>query len=334
MSNRTKFTTIYHEPRLKLGLTCNEYCLMDTIYHLSNKKRSAVPGWCYAKKQTLADMLGVSRRSIISLINKLEKLNLIVCSDDRRHLQPTDRWETEVIDYNYNCEESSQGVKKVHSKCEESSQPSNKDNNKQTKKAKELAQIIEKNTKRLIVFCNNDKEQLKSMVERALFKGDPLEQIPAFVEHNCDNFMFRSSPESFFIRKFTQWLRYAKGFNRKKRSSAAPAAYNDILGEYYEKELDPKYLKRAPERYKGFATEYTDKVVRMDVDRLYGSLSSKNKTYTPYFIYDVCYGSLAAKAGTRPDRRFSKFKQWYEKLTDYRKNQDNLRQQFQKHLSK
>jgi hypothetical protein len=147
---RTKFTTIYHLPRLKLGLTCNEYCLVDIIHHLSNKKRSQVKGWCYAKKQTLADMLGVSKRSIINLIKKLEIKDLLKCSPDRKLVQTTQLWETEVIDYNYGGEESSptvkkvhtirgeessQGVKKVHSKGEESSPPSNKDSNNNNKES-------------------------------------------------------------------------------------------------------------------------------------------------------------------------------------------------------
>jgi DNA-binding Lrp family transcriptional regulator len=322
-----------------MGLSNDEYVLLDYIHRKATYPKAHIPGWCNMGNKKIGDDLGVSRKTVTRQLDKLERLGFVILSDNRNNKKCTENW----FDFAYRsdkdrdapkCPTMGQSVPQDRDKVSQHIYSNNKQTKEGTKKAKELAQIIEKNTKRLIVFCNNDKEQLQSMVERALFKGDPLEQIPAFVEHNCDNFMFRSSPESFFIRKFTQWLRYAKGFNRKKRNAAAPAAYNDILGEYYEKELDPKYLKRAPERYKGFATEYTDKVVRMDVDRLYASLSSKNKTYTPYFIYDVCYGSLAAKAGTRPDRRFSKFKQWYEKLTDYRKNQDNLRQQFQKHLSK
>ena len=134
--------------------------MVDIIHHLSTKRHSKVKGWCYAKKQTLADMLGISKRSIINLINKLEKINLVECTEDRKMVRSTELWEKEVIDYNFGGEESSpavkkvhtfrgeessQRVKKVHTKGEESSCPSNIDSNSDTnidKYRKEIGGIL------------------------------------------------------------------------------------------------------------------------------------------------------------------------------------------------
>ena len=55
------YTTILHEPRLTLKITCNEYCLADTVYNLSTNPLAPVSGWCSASQAMLGFALGVSR---------------------------------------------------------------------------------------------------------------------------------------------------------------------------------------------------------------------------------------------------------------------------------
>src|SRR5262245_6265019 len=69
-AEEARYTLILHHARKQLDVTINEYCLADTANKLSGN-RSTVPGWCYASKEHLADVLGVSRRSIHNMINSL-----------------------------------------------------------------------------------------------------------------------------------------------------------------------------------------------------------------------------------------------------------------------
>ena len=62
-----KYTTVLHEVKDQLGLTMNEYCVVNSIYRLSANPRSKAAGWSAAKKQNLAEFLGVSRRTITTI---------------------------------------------------------------------------------------------------------------------------------------------------------------------------------------------------------------------------------------------------------------------------
>ena len=87
-----RYTFINHDVRNKLGLTLIEYCIADAIYHLSNNPSSKVVGWCYASKEYIADMLGTSRQTIFSNLNKLLSKGLIERDDDTKHVRTTDKW--------------------------------------------------------------------------------------------------------------------------------------------------------------------------------------------------------------------------------------------------
>ena len=52
---RINYTTINHEARARLGLTINEYCVYDLIHNLASNPKNIQMGWCYAKKETIAD---------------------------------------------------------------------------------------------------------------------------------------------------------------------------------------------------------------------------------------------------------------------------------------
>ena len=71
-----RFTTILHDARIKLGISVAEYCLADVIHQLSGN-HSDVPGWCFASKEYLGDVLGYSRQSIHAMIKNLEKKGII-----------------------------------------------------------------------------------------------------------------------------------------------------------------------------------------------------------------------------------------------------------------
>jgi len=86
MSN---FTVIHHDVRLKMGLSCNEYCVGDLIFRLSN---GTDDGWCFASRSKLGEMMGLSKPSIITILSILIKLDLVECHPKTKDLRVTKTW--------------------------------------------------------------------------------------------------------------------------------------------------------------------------------------------------------------------------------------------------
>jgi|GraSoiStandDraft_4_1057263.scaffolds.fasta_scaffold101322_3 hypothetical protein len=90
-----RYTMIFHHARKQLAISIHEYCLSDTVNKLSGN-RSHVPGWCYASKEHLGSVLGVSRRSIHNMITSLKKRNILEVQDGTGYLRTTDLWRETV----------------------------------------------------------------------------------------------------------------------------------------------------------------------------------------------------------------------------------------------
>lgn len=141
-----KITTINHEARKELGLNLTQYCIADSVYHLSNNPKAKKQGWCNANKQYLAEYFGISRQAVHTIINKLVAEDLLLRdSNNSQLLKTTERWYQVVIEWkeycketlhstvnklDTNCKESLHGtVNKLDTKCKETLHPSNKENN-------------------------------------------------------------------------------------------------------------------------------------------------------------------------------------------------------------
>lgn len=115
------YTTILHAVRKRFELSNNEYCVADLIDKLSHNPAAPRPGWCNASRKYMADELGVSRQSVITIINSLESAGLLIRGAND-NLQTTALWYDSVT----GCKESLQGVKKLDTltddRCKESLQ--------------------------------------------------------------------------------------------------------------------------------------------------------------------------------------------------------------------
>jgi DNA-binding MarR family transcriptional regulator len=114
MSNQISYTTINHLVRKKLGLSMHEYALADLIYNLANNPKSDYPGWCYSSKETLGEILDLSKQSILTLIKKLIKKGIVIKHNGTKHLRITFDWYSAVVISNG--KESLPTVKKVYRK--------------------------------------------------------------------------------------------------------------------------------------------------------------------------------------------------------------------------
>ena len=95
---RINYTTINNEARARLGLTINEYCVYDLIHNLASNPKNIQMGWCYAKKETIADYLDLGRATVFRAIKKGLKINLLEKHPEQpAFLKATSDWYDSVM---------------------------------------------------------------------------------------------------------------------------------------------------------------------------------------------------------------------------------------------
>jgi hypothetical protein len=86
------YTTISHKFRKFHKLTCNEYVFADMIYKLSTSPLSKIKGWCYMSRPIMADEMGLSKQSILNLIDILIDKGFIERDEKTAYLRTTRAW--------------------------------------------------------------------------------------------------------------------------------------------------------------------------------------------------------------------------------------------------
>lgn len=77
------YTTIIHPIRKHFSLSCNDYCVLDTIMRMQNNESH----WCYMSKDTMANDLDLSKQAVLNIINKLIEKDLIIKNPATKHLK-------------------------------------------------------------------------------------------------------------------------------------------------------------------------------------------------------------------------------------------------------
>lgn len=89
------YTTIIHPVRKHFQLSCNEYCVLDTIMRMQNNESN----WCYMSRETMAKDLDLSKQSILNIINKLIDLGLLTRNVSTKHLRVTTLFQEHINNY-------------------------------------------------------------------------------------------------------------------------------------------------------------------------------------------------------------------------------------------
>lgn len=124
------YTTIIHPVRKEFKLSCNEYCVLDTIMRMQNNDTH----WCYMSKETMAKDLDLSKQSVINIINSLIDKELVYKSAATKHLRVTSVFMDYLNDYKKftDGKESLQIESKNFTETGKKSLPNNNTNNKNT----------------------------------------------------------------------------------------------------------------------------------------------------------------------------------------------------------
>ena len=70
-------TTTHHAVRRSLGLSNDEYCLLDWMYHTQGNEKYGHNGWCEVPYQDIADLLGISKGGAFKMVDRMEGKGLI-----------------------------------------------------------------------------------------------------------------------------------------------------------------------------------------------------------------------------------------------------------------
>lgn len=124
------YTTIIHPVRKEFKLSCNEYCVLDTIMRMQNNESH----WCYMSKETMAKDLDLSKQSVINIINSLIDKELVYKSPATKHLRVTSVFLDSLNDYKKftDGKDSLQIESKKFTETGKKSLPNNNTNNKNT----------------------------------------------------------------------------------------------------------------------------------------------------------------------------------------------------------
>lgn len=117
MKRNLAYTTIIHEFRRQNELSCLEYVLLDMIYHLQVSPRSAVKDWCYMKRETMAEEIGITKQGLLNMINRLVEAEFLIKNDETKFLKTTEKWQNV---YFTDSKQTLPSVNKVDHKSKES----------------------------------------------------------------------------------------------------------------------------------------------------------------------------------------------------------------------
>jgi len=194
------------------------------------------------------------------------------------------------------------------------------------------------------------KAELKELREkqpkpkRKRFSPPSIEQI---TEHFTQKGSDQAEAENFFNfyesngwkvgkNKMVNWKAAGANWVKRNGKTHKPKTKNLVQRyvDYLNSHIENKILRKEHKKYEIlYLIAGKDETVRQ-IDTFKSKLDITNPTYTDCFVFDITYGTLAKRAGTKPDRRMGEFKQFYNSLSDYNKNKGILRKLFKTYLIK
>ena len=232
------FITIQGWMRTELNLSGNELIVYAIIYGFSQNKQGEFTG----SAQYLADWVGCTRRTVMTILNKLveakliSKTELILNNNEKRVSYQAER----------GCEKTSQGVKNFHRGCEKISQGGVKNFHRGCEKFSHNI-TIDKNNKYTdkdnnVHSCSESPEETpEEFFERAWQyypnkrgKGQVSEKSKErLMSHGWDNIK-RAIDRYLEDLKKDEWRKAQNG------STFFNSGYIDYLDENYEPPMNPK----------------------------------------------------------------------------------------------
>lgn len=319
--------------------------LYSEITALSNTK-----GFCYASNGYFAKLYDVNKGSISRLISKLEKrkhVNVIITKTEEgteRKIYPIDKKEQGGT------QKCVGGDTKTLNGLDKKEYHNTKENNKVNNLEKQVKDLLEQNKKLSSKLGQKpettpfdefweiyDHKKSKSVSLKAWKKitdkekALALEAVPQYLVYIRKNNVSQCHASTWLNQKRWDDDNTIKPAIAKSATTPLPQRYS----KYLAKNIESKILRVDKDKYEALYQLAAQSTTAAQLDTLKAKLNGiTNPYFNDCFVFDVCFGTLAKKAGTQPDRRIGEFKTFYGKLSDYNQNKGELRPLFKKHLIK
>jgi transposase-like protein len=116
-----KYTNIQHPARIKMGLTPNEYCVLDIIYQSQSHPKFSKDGWTNAGCHRIAGFLGFSTGTVHKMLERFENWGLLEFKNGNKSFKRTTKdWYN--VAYLEQSDVQKVNVQKVNRGCSKSEQ--------------------------------------------------------------------------------------------------------------------------------------------------------------------------------------------------------------------
>lgn len=189
-----KATLILHDVRKTLNISANEYILLDLIYTLSRNT-----GWCFARREVLADNVGITKRGVQAMISRLMEIGLIEKAENLM-IRTSKKWEdTYLLDPE---KDYGNGLKTVNKKQTKSSaEPSESSKNRGEKSSPPHEKSSSQGVKKVHLRGEKSSSIYKNLTKNSYLRNYNI-FFPQFAEN--ENLLLSEKLEELLLRNNLQ----------------------------------------------------------------------------------------------------------------------------------
>jgi hypothetical protein len=93
------YTSIQHGPRIELGISPNEYCVLDVYYQTQASPKYSVDGWSENSYKQISDFLGFSKGAVHAMVDRFVTAGLMeVNPANPKQKKTTEAWYSTAYD--------------------------------------------------------------------------------------------------------------------------------------------------------------------------------------------------------------------------------------------
>jgi predicted transcriptional regulator len=109
------YTSIQHGPRLELGISPNEYCVLDVYYQTQSSPKYSVDGWSENSYKQISDFLGFSKGTVHKMVDRFVQSGLMeVNAANPKQKKTTESWYSIAYDRVQKVNDKKLAVQKVN----------------------------------------------------------------------------------------------------------------------------------------------------------------------------------------------------------------------------
>lgn len=235
-------TTINHGPRKELGLSCDEFALLDLIFKTQTHPSYSDNGWCTHSYAVLADVLGIGKGGVFKMVERLTDAELLeVNAANPKQKRATHKFYSIAYVQKVNEERS---LSERHRSKSERHIKYNKENNSLSTKSEirshRVAQAMETIKSHVGVSLAT-----MATVFTEISPGDLNLQVEKWLKYYIGNDEVMSDPIAALTTgpcSFERWIERAKDVTKKRKPKDMTIVYNSYLKWVKENYSDVKPL--------------------------------------------------------------------------------------------